>query len=134
VDALDRAHGRVGVQRFEYLSGTEADMRFYFEWFKDNPQVLAVELHGHLVTVVERFDRLLDLLPDLDPAAARGYCGAAPTGGTAGDSRRSGRGRPMTLKDRVRATALALQDALIVSPQPPDLDLGGMSDEDAISA
>jgi hypothetical protein len=71
VDALDRAQGRVGVQRFEYLSGTEADMRFYFEEFKANPQVLAVELHGHLVTVVERFDRLLDLLPDVDPAAAR---------------------------------------------------------------
>jgi hypothetical protein len=71
VDAGDRAQGRVGVPRFEYLTGTEADMRFYFEEFKANPQVLAVELHGSLVAVVERFDRLLELLPDVDPAALR---------------------------------------------------------------
>lgn len=71
VDAGDRAQGRVGVPRFEYLTGTEADMRAYFEWFKDNPQILAVELRGPLVAVVDRFDRLVDLLPDVDSDALR---------------------------------------------------------------
>jgi hypothetical protein len=58
------------MRRFEYLSGSEADMRFYFGEFKDNPQVLAVELHCG-PNVVERFDRLMDMLPTVDPAALR---------------------------------------------------------------
>lgn len=66
VDAGDRAQGRVGVPRFEYLAGTEADMRFYFGEFKDNPQILAVELRGPLVAVMDSFDRLVDLLPAVD--------------------------------------------------------------------
>jgi hypothetical protein len=69
VDASDHAKGW-RTRRFEYLSGTEADMRFYFGEFKDNPQVLAVELYGG-PKVVESFDRLADLLPDVDPAALR---------------------------------------------------------------
>lgn len=69
VDADAIAKGCFGMSRFEYLAGTEADMRFYFEEFKDNPQVLAVELRDSLAAVVGRFDRLVDLLPDVDPDA-----------------------------------------------------------------
>lgn len=71
VDADARAKGHHGMSRFEYLAGTEADMRFYFGEFKDNPQVLAVELRDPLATIVERFDRLMDTLPTVDPAALR---------------------------------------------------------------
>lgn len=71
VDADARAKGHHGMSRFEYLTGTEADMRFYFGEFKDNPQVLVVELRNPLATIIARFDRLMDLLPDVDPSAAR---------------------------------------------------------------
>jgi hypothetical protein len=69
VDASDHAKG-MRTRRFEFLSGTEADMRFYFDFFRDNPQVLAVELWcgGN---VVDRFDRLMDTLPTVDPARLR---------------------------------------------------------------
>jgi hypothetical protein len=42
-----------------------------FAEFKDNPQVLAVELRNHLGTVVDDFDRLVDTLSAVDPAALR---------------------------------------------------------------
>ncbi len=71
VDADARAKGHHGMSRFEYLTGTEADMHFYFEEFQGNPQVLAVELRNQLATIIARFDRLMDLLPDVDPSAAR---------------------------------------------------------------
>jgi hypothetical protein len=45
-------------------------MRFYFDEFRDNPQVLAVELYCG-PNVVERFDRLMATLPTVDPAALR---------------------------------------------------------------
>jgi hypothetical protein len=69
VDASDHTKG-MRTRRFEFLSGTEADMRFYFGEFKDNPKVLAVELWcgGN---VVNRFDRLMDTLPTVDPAGLR---------------------------------------------------------------
>jgi hypothetical protein len=57
--------------RFEYLDGAEADVRGLFAEFKDNPQALAVELRNHLGVVVDRFDRLMDTLPAVDPAALR---------------------------------------------------------------
>jgi hypothetical protein len=67
VDAADRVKG-THTRRFEYLSGAEADMRGFFDEFAGNPQVLAVELYCD-ANVVERFDRLVDLLPDVDPVA-----------------------------------------------------------------
>jgi hypothetical protein len=69
VDASDHAKG-MRTRRFEYLSGTEADMRFYFGEFANNPQVLAVELYCG-PNVVERLDRLMETLPTVDPAALR---------------------------------------------------------------
>lgn len=78
VDADAKANGHHGMSRFEYLTGSEADMRFYFNEFKDNPQVLAVELRDPLATIVERVDRLVDLVPagewlfaGIDPVALR---------------------------------------------------------------
>jgi hypothetical protein len=69
VDVIDHAKG-MRTRRFEFLSGTDTDMRFYFDFFRDNPQVLAVELWGG-GSVVDRFDRLMDALPTVDPAALR---------------------------------------------------------------
>jgi hypothetical protein len=69
VDSTDHAEG-MRTRRFEFLSGTEADMRFYFDEFANNPHVLAVELYCG-PNVVERFDRLMDTLPTVDPAALR---------------------------------------------------------------
>src|SRR4051794_13415779 len=69
LDLSDRAEG-LRTRRFESLSGTEEEMRGFFGEFKDNPQVLAAELYGG-PNVAERFDRLVDLLPDVDPAALR---------------------------------------------------------------
>ena len=45
-------------------------MRGYFDFFRDNPQVLAVELWGG-GCVVDRFDRLMDTLPTVDPTGLR---------------------------------------------------------------
>jgi hypothetical protein len=69
VDASDHAEG-MRTRRFEFLSGTEADMRFYFGEFANNPQVLAVELYRGPI-VVDRFDRLMVTLPTVEPAALR---------------------------------------------------------------
>jgi hypothetical protein len=71
VDAEVRELGWYGPPRFEYMAGTEADMRFYFAEFRNNPQVLAVELRNHLGEVEDRFDRLVDSLPNVDAAALR---------------------------------------------------------------
>jgi hypothetical protein len=58
------------MHRFEHLTGTEMEAREFFVLFKDNPQVLAVELRGP-GGVKDRFDRLMDLLPELEPSAVR---------------------------------------------------------------
>jgi hypothetical protein len=70
VDAEARALGQVGPPRLEYMTGSEADMRSLFAEFRDHPQVIAIELRNQ-GAVVDRFDRLLDTLPTLDPAAVR---------------------------------------------------------------
>jgi hypothetical protein len=69
VDASDHVKG-MRIRRFEFLSGTEADMRFYFGEFRDNLQVLAAELWCG-GSVVDRFDRLMDTLPTVDAAGLR---------------------------------------------------------------
>lgn len=53
------------TQRFDYCQGDEASMRGLFAEFKDNPQILAAELRDPFGTVVDRYDRLLDLWPNL---------------------------------------------------------------------
>ena len=69
VDARDHAKG-IRTRRFEYLSGSEEEMRGFFHEFAASPQTLAVELYCG-GSVVERFDRLVELLPDVDMAALR---------------------------------------------------------------
>lgn len=69
LDATDYVDG-MRTRRFESLSGSEEEMRGFFGEFRDNPQVLAVELYCG-PNVMDSFDRLVDLLPGVDPAALR---------------------------------------------------------------
>lgn len=70
IDAACHATGQLGPRRFERLTGSEADMRETFKFYKDvaYPHVLAAELYDPSGAVVDRYDRLMDLLPALTPA------------------------------------------------------------------
>jgi hypothetical protein len=66
VDVASRQDGNHGMKRFEFLSGSEDKMRFYFDEFcRAERQVLAVELINDMGSVVERMDGLVELIDRL---------------------------------------------------------------------
>jgi hypothetical protein len=78
VDVSARQDGCYGMKRFEYLRGSEADMRFFFAEFCRSDQVLAVELINNLGSVVDRQDRLVELVDRLKTDKVEGGIGYWP--------------------------------------------------------
>jgi hypothetical protein len=61
MDITSKIEGNNGMKRFEFITGTEDELRGMFDTFMMSDQVLAIEIWDGIRGVIARHDRLVDL-------------------------------------------------------------------------